>query len=176
MAKCSAVHLNSWMLPGFCASVSRARSVRGSTRSRTFAFLPAHPGGCSGVEVGDDGQWPCIDATSSAISKLRPPVHVHVHVHVHLPSRQDAQPPVPWRHTVEGADHAPTGNACVSQHCPSTPRCPVIRAGKPPLVISFVKPEARRARGRVPFVVCLPWQCALVVRPSSESKAKEHPT
>ena len=30
--------------------------------------------------------------------------HVHVHVHVHLPSRQDAQPPVPWRHTVEGAD------------------------------------------------------------------------
>ena len=26
-----------------------------------------------------------------------------VHVHVHLPSRQDAQPPVPWRHTVEGA-------------------------------------------------------------------------
>ena len=31
-------------------------------------------------------------------------VHVHVHVHVYLPSRQDAQPPVPWRHTVEGAD------------------------------------------------------------------------
>ena len=27
-----------------------------------------------------------------------------VQVHVHLPSRQDAQPPVPWRHTVEGAD------------------------------------------------------------------------
>ena len=26
-----------------------------------------------------------------------------VHVHVHSPSRQDAQPPVPWRHTVEGA-------------------------------------------------------------------------
>ena len=30
-------------------------------------------------------------------------VHVHVHVHVYSPSRQDAQPPVPWRHTVEGA-------------------------------------------------------------------------
>ena len=28
----------------------------------------------------------------------------HVHVHVHSPSRQDAQPPVPWRHNVEGAD------------------------------------------------------------------------
>ena len=28
-------------------------------------------------------------------------------VHVHLPSRQDAQPPVPWRHTVEGADLIP---------------------------------------------------------------------
>ena len=27
-----------------------------------------------------------------------------VHVHVHLPSRQDAQPPVPWRHIAEGAD------------------------------------------------------------------------
>ena len=26
------------------------------------------------------------------------------HVHVQEPSRQDAQPPVPWRHTVEGAD------------------------------------------------------------------------
>ena len=24
--------------------------------------------------------------------------------HAHLPFRQDAQPPVPWRHTVEGAD------------------------------------------------------------------------
>ena len=30
--------------------------------------------------------------------------HVHVHVHVHLPSRQDAQPQVPWKHIVEGAD------------------------------------------------------------------------
>ena len=29
---------------------------------------------------------------------------VRVNVHVHLPSRQDAQPSVPWRHTVEGAD------------------------------------------------------------------------
>ena len=28
---------------------------------------------------------------------------VHVHVHVKLPSRQDAQPQVPWRHNVEGA-------------------------------------------------------------------------
>ena len=27
-----------------------------------------------------------------------------VHVHVHSPSRQDAQPPAPWRHNVEGAD------------------------------------------------------------------------
>ena len=27
-----------------------------------------------------------------------------VHVHVELPSRQDSRPPVPWRHTVEGAD------------------------------------------------------------------------
>ena len=30
-------------------------------------------------------------------------VHVHVHVHVKLPSRQDAQPKVPWRHNEEGA-------------------------------------------------------------------------
>ena len=28
----------------------------------------------------------------------------HGHVHVNLPSRQDARPPVPWRHPVEGAD------------------------------------------------------------------------
>jgi hypothetical protein len=28
----------------------------------------------------------------------------HVHVHVHSPSRQDAQPPAPWRHNVEGAE------------------------------------------------------------------------
>jgi hypothetical protein len=28
----------------------------------------------------------------------------HVHVHVQLPSRQDARPPVPWRHNVEGAE------------------------------------------------------------------------
>ena len=27
-----------------------------------------------------------------------------VHVHVQLPPRQDAQPPVPWRHIVEGAE------------------------------------------------------------------------
>ena len=32
----------------------------------------------------------------------------HVHVHVKLPSRQDARPPVPWRHTVEGADQSNT--------------------------------------------------------------------
>jgi len=31
--------------------------------------------------------------------------HVHVHVHVRLPSRQDARPPVPWRHNVEGAEY-----------------------------------------------------------------------
>ena len=30
--------------------------------------------------------------------------HVHVHVHVNLPSRQDAQPQVPWRHNVGGAE------------------------------------------------------------------------
>lgn len=30
--------------------------------------------------------------------------HVHVHVHVQWPSRQDAQPPVPWRLTAAGAD------------------------------------------------------------------------
>ena len=29
-------------------------------------------------------------------------------VHVHSPSRQAAQPPVPWRHTVEGADGTET--------------------------------------------------------------------
>ena len=29
---------------------------------------------------------------------------VHVHVHVKLPSRQDAQPQVPWRHNVGGAE------------------------------------------------------------------------
>jgi hypothetical protein len=28
----------------------------------------------------------------------------HVHVHVYLPSRQDAQPQVPWRHNVGGAE------------------------------------------------------------------------
>ena len=28
----------------------------------------------------------------------------HVHVHVNLPSRQDAQPQVPWRHNVGGAE------------------------------------------------------------------------
>ena len=33
---------------------------------------------------------------------------IHVHVHVHLPSRQDAQPPVPWRHIEEGADNTQT--------------------------------------------------------------------
>ena len=37
----------------------------------------------------------------------------HVHVHVHLPSRQDAQPPVPGRHTVGGAYTVfPTGESC----------------------------------------------------------------
>ena len=44
-----------------------------------------------------------------------------VHVHVHLPSRQDAQPPVPWRHTVEGADYSARDShggrtACAHQH------------------------------------------------------------
>ena len=28
-----------------------------------------------------------------------------------LPSRLDARPPVPWRHTVEGADHVTTLHA-----------------------------------------------------------------
>ena len=32
----------------------------------------------------------------------------HVHVHVQSPSRQDAQPPVPWRHNVEGANRQNT--------------------------------------------------------------------
>ena len=32
------------------------------------------------------------------------PIQIFVHIHVQLPSRQDAQPPVPWRHIVEGAD------------------------------------------------------------------------
>ena len=42
--------------------------------------------------------FPCFCGASVAYQRF------HVHVHVHLPSRQDAQPPVPWRHPVEGAD------------------------------------------------------------------------
>ena len=33
-------------------------------------------------------------------------------LHVHLPSRQDAQPPVPWRHIEEGADSTQTHIGC----------------------------------------------------------------
>ena len=36
-------------------------------------------------------------------------VQPSVHVHVKLQSRQDAQPPVLWRHTVEGADKGSGG-------------------------------------------------------------------
>jgi len=44
-----------------------------------------------------------VVASSSFLSS-----RTHVHVHVKLPSRQDARPPVPWRHTVEGADQSNT--------------------------------------------------------------------
>ena len=47
-----------------------------------------------------------------------------VHVHVILPSRQDAQPQVPWRHNVEGA-----GNALVPIAVPDT--CSVSRKKTP---------------------------------------------
>jgi len=39
-------------------------------------------------------------------TKPKKPTYIHVHVHVKLPSRQDAQPQVPWRHNVEGAETA----------------------------------------------------------------------
>ena len=35
---------------------------------------------------------------------MRSQVRTEVHVHVKLPSRQDAQPQVPWRHNVGGAE------------------------------------------------------------------------
>ena len=60
---------------------------------------------------------------------------MHVHVHVQLPSRQDAQPPVPRRHIEEGADkthethkdkHRGGGGArrCEGEESGSKPRSP----------------------------------------------------
>ena len=45
----------------------------------------------------------------------------NVHVHVHSPSRQDAQPPAPWRHNVEGAE--PRRNSLPCSKSQSVSQC-----------------------------------------------------
>ena len=44
---------------------------------------------------------PIVSRSRLATERL---VKMNIHVHVHSPSRQDAQPPDPWRHNVEGAE------------------------------------------------------------------------
>ena len=58
----------------------------------------------------------------SALSKRRF-THVDaVHVHDNLPSRQDAQPQVPWRHNVGGAESTSTPDSSKSNiHNPNQP-------------------------------------------------------
>ena len=68
----------------------------------------------------------------------------HVHVHVHLPSLQDARPPVPWRHTVEGADsttHTEGTRGGGARRCEGGGRQQVVLARSQPL-------PARTYRGR----------------------------
>jgi len=60
-----------------------------------------------------------------------------VHVHVNLPSRQDAPPQVPWRHSVEDADTSSLVKFCLSSHVCARPRararCAAVRARRGPL-------------------------------------------
>lgn len=60
------------------------------TASPDVGWLKSDLVGRSGLKTVD-----LIGVSALAFSKL--------HVHVHLPSRQDAQPQVPWSHIVEGA-------------------------------------------------------------------------
>jgi hypothetical protein len=86
-------HVTSEIAP--CRGAARPAAAHPrAVRCRARARLPPL-GWCRSVDVSDHR-----NAKNGRFGAL---FYVHVHVHVHSPSRQDAQPPAPWRHNVEGA-------------------------------------------------------------------------
>ena len=85
----------------------------------------------------------------------------HVHVHVHLPSRQDAHPPVPWRHTVDNCNHQCTlvfGRVFLETNAPSVSPS-VISRSRPrahPSTMPHSPPPSKQAlqKDRVHYMCC----------------------
>ena len=100
----------------------RARRVSGRSGASSIAHL--------GAKVSGPHMGPHRSAGFPAPLRPVPTVPVPVHVHVHLPSRQDAQPPVPWRHTVEGADSCPVPGPTSVHETGATTRVPWTLAGR----------------------------------------------